>query len=203
MSSTRPFLRLFLATLGIVILCALPATAVSGALQFIQIAPCRVADTRNATGPFGGPSIAGHTSRDFVIPSSACGIPSQATAYSLNVTVVPHGGLGYLTVWPSGQAQPLVSTLNAIDGRVKANAAIVPAGTGGAISVFVTDTTDVVLDINGYFVPGPGTSRLAFYPLTPCRIADTRLPNAPLGGPYLVGGQSRTCLLYTSDAADE
>ncbi len=169
----------------------------SGALQFIQIAPCRVADTRNATGPFGGPSIVGQSSRGFVIPNSACGIPSQAAAYSLNVTVVPHGGLGYLTAWPSGQSQPLVSTLNSLDGRIKANAAIVPAGTGGAISIYVTDTTDVVLDINGYFVP-PDPSALAFYPLTPCRIADTRLPNAPLGGPYLVGGQSRTLPILSS-----
>jgi hypothetical protein len=34
-----------------------------------------------------------------------------------------------------------------------ANAAIVPAGTNGAISVYVTDPTHVVIDINGYFAP--------------------------------------------------
>ena len=133
-----------------------------------------------------------------MISNSACGIPVVAAAYSLNVTVVPHGGLGYLTMWPSGQSQPLVSTLNSIDGRIKANAAIVPAGTGGAVSVYVTDTADVVLDINGYFVPGPDPSGLAFYPLTPCRIADTRGPDAPLGGPYPVGGQSRTLPILSS-----
>ncbi len=170
----------------------------SGALQFIKIVPCRVADTRNATGPFGGPSIVGGSSRNFVIPNGACGIPVVAAAYSLNVTVVPYGGLGYITVWPSGQSQPFVSTLNSIDGRVKANAAIVPAGSNGAISVFATDITDVVLDINGYFVPGPNPSALAFYPLTPCRVADTRGPNAPLGGPYLVGGQVRTLPILSS-----
>jgi len=54
-------------------------------------------------------------------------------AYSLNVTVVPSGPLGYLTLWPSGETQPLVSTLNS-DGRVKADAAIVPAGTNGGIT---------------------------------------------------------------------
>jgi len=36
---------------------------------------------------------------------------------------------------------------------VVANAAIVPAGTDGAISVFVTNQTHVILDINGYFAP--------------------------------------------------
>jgi hypothetical protein len=77
----------------------------------------------------------------------------MAAAYSLNVTVVPEGPLYYLTTWPTGSSQPTVSTLNSFDGRVVANAAIVPAGTNGAISVYVTDPTQVILDINGYFAP--------------------------------------------------
>ncbi len=162
-------------------------------LYFVPMTPCRVADTRNTpNGPFSGPSLGGGTSRDFIIPSSACGIPPSAMAYSLNVTVVPQGSLGYLTVWPSGQARPLASTLNSLDGRIKANAAIVPAGTGGAVSVYATNATDLVLDINGYFVPNNTASTLAFYPLTPCRVADTRTNTGPLGGPSLSGGQSRT-----------
>ena len=56
---------------------------------------------------------------------------------------------------------------------MKANAAIVPAGANGAVSVYVSDTSDVVLDIDGYFAPA-GKSTLAFYPLPPCRVADTR-----------------------------
>ena len=79
--------------------------------------------------------------------------PTTAAAYSVNVAVVPQGSLAYLTAWPAGSAQPLVSTLNSFDGSVVANAAIVPAGADGAISVFVTGRTDVVLDINGYFAP--------------------------------------------------
>ncbi len=58
-----------------------------------------------------------------------------------------------LCTWAAGQTQPLVSTLNAYKGQVAANAAIVPAGAGGAISVFVTDTTQVIVDTNGYFAP--------------------------------------------------
>jgi hypothetical protein len=156
-------------------------------LQFVPLTPCRVADTRGRNGPFGGPAISGRTAREFAIPQSACGVPATAAAYSLNVTVVPGGTLGYLTVWPSGQEQPVVSTLNSYDGRVKANAAIVPAGAGGAISVFASNTTHVILDINGYFAPVP-ESTLAFYPLTPCRVVDTRNPAGDLGGPYLKGG---------------
>ena len=140
--------------------------------------------------PFGGPQIAGGATRSFTIPNSACGVPSTAQAYSLNVAVVPAGPLGYVTLWAAGQSQPVASTLNSLDGRVKSNAAIVPAGTGGAINVFASDATDLVLDINGYFVPATDPAGLAFYPITPCRAADTRNPTAALGGPSLAGGKS-------------
>ena len=79
-------------------------------------------------------------------------------------------------MWPAGiDLRPVVSTLNSLDGRIKADAAIVPAGTNGAVNVYVTDTTNVILDINGYFAPVT-PSTLAFYPLPPCRVADTRRP---------------------------
>jgi hypothetical protein len=48
---------------------------------------------------------------------------------------------------------PVVSTTNSNSGTVVANAVIVPAGTSGAISIFVTDAADVLFDINGYFAP--------------------------------------------------
>ncbi len=169
-------------------------------LQFVPIAPCRIADTRNAPGPFGGPAIGGMQTRDFPIPQSACGLPATVAAYALNVTVVPNGPLNYLTVWPAGTTQPLVSLLNSTDGRVKANAAIVPAGAAGAISIYAQSqtTTNVILDISGYFVPATGSS-LEFFPLSPCRIADTRKTAGPLGGPSLAGGQSRAFPVQSSD----
>jgi hypothetical protein len=175
-----------------------PAQINSGA-HFVPVAPCRVADTRNANGPFGGPAIAGGTSRDFVIPSSFCGIPSTAVGYSMNVAVVPRRTLGFLTLWPSGQSQPLAAVLNSVDGRVKSNAAIVPAGSNGAVSVFATDTTDVILDINGYFVAGGSPSALAFYPLSPCRIADTRNSAGPLGAPSLAAQSARSFPILASN----
>jgi len=154
-----------------------PAAA---SLQFYPLTPCRILDTRNANGTFGGPSIAGNTSRSFPMPSSPCGAPARAAAYSLNVTVVPHGALGYLTAWPTGQAQPFVSTLNSFDGTILANAAIVPAGNAGSASFFASDATDLVVDINGYFAP-PGSGGLNFYPVTPCRLADTRNAGGVMG----------------------
>ena len=168
------------------------------AWQFVPITPCRVVDTRQANGLFGGPAIAGGTARSFALPSGACDIPSAATAYSLNVTVVPLGSLGYLTIWTEGEGQPVVCTMNSLDGRIKANAAIVPAGTDGAVSVYVSNTTNVVIDIDGYFTT-PGADTLQFYALTPCRVLDTRKSNGPLGGPYLHGAHERDFPVLSSD----
>lgn len=167
-----------------------PASSGPASLRFVPVTPCRVVDTRLAAGPFGGPGLSG-TSRDFAIPSGGCGIPASAAAYSLNVTVVPQGSLSYLTIWPAGQAQPYVSTLNSVDGRVKANAAIVPAGAGGGISVYAAGATDVVIDINGYFVSASDPAGLAFYALPPCRVVDTRLAPGPFGAPSMAAGQTR------------
>jgi YVTN family beta-propeller protein len=162
------------------------------ALQFVPLTqPCRAVDTRPQYGG-GGPIQAG-TFQNFAISGAGtCGTLPSAAAYSMNVSVVPNGYLGYLTVWPAGQPQPLVSTLNSLDGRIKANAAIMPAGAGGEISVYATNTTNVIVDVNGYFAPVSG-STLAFYPLPPCRVADTRHSGYPqgLGPPFLTGGAER------------
>ncbi len=167
-----------------------PLAQASVPLNFVPAPPCRAVDTRTPDYVFGGPYIAGNTSRTFALPYSGCAIPDTASAYSLNITVVPHVPLGYLTVWPSDETQPLVSILNS-DGRVKADGAIVSAGVNAAISLYATNDTDVVIDTNGYFVPSSTGTGLFFYPLVPCRISDTRYVNGPLGGPSLAASRER------------
>jgi hypothetical protein len=126
-----------------------------GPMTFIAMTPCRVMDTRSSqpfTGAFGPPSLTAYVARQVPMPSSSCGIPANVGAYSLNVTVVPSGVLSFLTVWPAGQSYPGVSTLNdPISGGVIANAAIVVAGTSGAIQMVAGNPTDVIVDINGYY----------------------------------------------------
>ena len=116
-----------------------------GALSFYPVPPCRVADTRSTS------NIGGGQTRAFNVSGSGCGVP-VAAAYSLNMTVVPPGPLFYITAWPVGLAQPVVSTLNSPLGKVLANAAVVPAA-GGSINVFASHTTHLVIDVNGYFAP--------------------------------------------------
>jgi hypothetical protein len=187
----RIVLHLLAFTFALGSLSAIAQQASSNPLRFIPVAPCRVVDTRLPNGTFGGPPIQGGTFRSFPIPQGNCSIPSTAGAYVLNVTVVPNGQLQYLTVYPTGEDRSVTTTLNSLDGRIKSDAAIVPAGSNEEVSVYASDTTNVVIDINGYFAPLPNPNALAFYPLTSCRVADTRNPNGPLGGPYLHGGQPR------------
>ena len=178
-------------------------TAVYGpnGLQFVAMIPCRIADTRGNgfSGAFGPPELAANSTRSFTLPSSSCSIPSGAVAYSLNATVVPDSALGYLTLWPAGQAQPNVSLLNSLDGRIKANAAVVFAGNNGAVSAYASNGTHFILDINGYFVlSGSSSSALSYYPVTPCRIANTRLAAGTFGGPSIGAGASRSFPVLSS-----
>ena len=116
-----------------------------------------------------------------------CGvIPSTAQAYSFNLTVVPAAGgaVDYVSLWPAGSAQPVVSTLDDPQGLIVSNAAIVPAGSpSGGISVYNDgpSATDVIIDMNGYFAP-PGAGGLEFYPVAPCRLVDTRGEAAGFNG---------------------
>jgi hypothetical protein len=173
-------------------------------LAFYAVTPCRIADTRNDQGRVGAagpPALEAYKTRDFSI-AGACGIPASAKAYSLNITVVPHGPLDFLSTWPAGQPYPGVSTLNSPDGSIIANAAIVPAGTDGSITVAPGNPTDFILDVNGYFAPAGGQGALHFFPLTPCRVVDTRPDQGKTGAfgpPALQAYSTRNVPVMTSN----
>jgi hypothetical protein len=166
--------------------------------QFYSLTPCRVIDTRNVDGSLAGPFLAGLAERDFPVLESAC-IPRSANplAYSLNFTVVPHPSgqqLGYLTVWPQGDAKPMVSTLNNPTATLVANAAIVAAGSSGGIAVYPDQNTDLVVDINGYFAAPGGQNALSLYVVAPCRVLDTRkVGNGPFTGELAVNVAQSPC----------
>ncbi len=134
-------------------------------LAFVAIPPCRLLDTRissGMTGAFGPPSLVGDSSqignfaRTIPVPTSGCAIP-VAAAYSFYFAVVPPSGtvVGFLSAWPDDQPWPGTATVNAPLGGVIGNAAIVPSGADGGIKVFATNSTDLVIDINGYFLDQP------------------------------------------------
>ena len=123
-------------------------------LPFIALTPCRVADTRGNgfTGAFGPPALLANATRDFTI-AGQCGIPASAAAVSFNFAALNVGAAGDLRVFPAGGGVPTVSTLN-YNGNTPniANAAIVPLGTAGAITVQADATAiDLIIDVNGYY----------------------------------------------------
>src|SRR6266481_1565133 len=133
---------------------------VTNPLPFIGVTPCRIVDTRGPAGTFGGPSLPASAPRNFPLPTGPCaGIPASVSAYSLNITVTNTLGPGFISIYPQGGSAPLVSTLNYLAGQTLANAAIVPAGTSGGVTVVAgVSGTDLIIDINGYYSPTPGLS---------------------------------------------
>jgi hypothetical protein len=77
---------------------------------------------------------------------------SADKGYVFNATVIPTGDPGYLTLWPDGETQPVVPTLNAEDGAITCSMAIVP-NSDGKTDANASGTTQLVLDTSAYFAP--------------------------------------------------
>jgi len=141
---------------------------VSKDLVYTPLTPCRVVDTRVAGGVIAGRSerdFIGYTSTDFSaqggITGSNCGIPPNPGALVINVTGVDSTKGGYLTVYPYKTTRPLASSLNYAAGQIVGNE-IVAGMTGGSasdqFSVYASTTSDVVVDVVGYFMAPESTA---------------------------------------------
>jgi Beta-propeller repeat len=122
-------------------------------LDFFTLSPCRLIDTRNAVGPYGGPALAAGADRTFTL-AGQCGIPATARAVSVNITVTAPSATGNLRLYPAGTTLPGVSSINYAAGQTRGNNAIVSLNTGGAVTVRcaqASGTVDLIVDVNGYF----------------------------------------------------
>ncbi|HEX5855475.1 MAG TPA: hypothetical protein VFZ57_07625, partial [Thermoanaerobaculia bacterium] len=106
-----------------------PPPPASAATTFHGVTPCRLIDTRNASGPLGGPSLGVAGQRTFVA-TNTCGIPAGAVAISSNVTVVNPAAQGDLIAFP-GIAAPLASTISFRAGKTRANNSMVYLASDG------------------------------------------------------------------------
>ena len=128
-------------------------TITDPAANFFTLTPCRVADTRNPSGPFGGPALVANTARDFQV-TGQCGVPATAKAVAINVTIVDPNNSGDLRIYPTGTAQPLVSIINFGPNQVRANNAVMPLSATGQMTVFCampSGSTNFLFDVFGYF----------------------------------------------------
>jgi len=114
--------------------------------DFGAMTPTRLMDTRNGHGPIGPGAT-------LVLPIAGLnGVPSNATAVVLNVTVTGPTAAGFMTVWPAGASQPLTSDLNYLASQTVPGLVVVKLGSGGAVDFFnATGSTNVVVDIVGWY----------------------------------------------------
>jgi hypothetical protein len=153
---------------------------------FVPLSPRRLADTRDANfgplAPGGGPWPAGSI-LDLTVAGKA-GVPSSgASAVAVNVTIVDSGGYGWSQALPTLRAPiDAFSTSNVDAGaQIRPNFAIVPVGEGGKISVSVTTSAHVIVDVLGYFSPSGAASAGRLVALNPKRVLDTRTGPVPSG----------------------
>ena len=130
-----------------------PNTA--GALTLLPTS-VRVYDSRPGQGPTVGVKqpLAGGTTRTLALTANSSGVPLGATGVLANVTVVNTSAGGFLTAFQTGQARPNASTLNWFQpGSVVANTTVIACDASARITLFAsaTGTTDVLVDVIGYF----------------------------------------------------
>jgi len=122
---------------------------------FQPITPGRLLDTRSngvtvdGAGQGGGPLGAGTVVQ--VQVTGRVGVPSTAVAAVLNITATQGAGTGYVTAYPCGTTPPTASSLNFTAGATVPNGVIVKIGTSGRVCLFVSNGTQLIADLNGWF----------------------------------------------------
>ncbi len=152
----------------------------TGLMYYPLARPVRLLDTRPGASPNAcfqpNAPIAGGTSRLQPARGTCEGlvIPANATTITGHATTV-QSGTGFLTLYPSDAPQPGVTNSNYLANEILNNAFTVGLGVNdGAFKLFVSATTDIVIDVTGYYAP-PAAGGLYFHPLPkPIRLLETR-----------------------------
>jgi hypothetical protein len=121
-------------------------------LKLYTVPPCRLVDTRNPSGPLGGPALPALGQRTFAL-TGVCNVPATARALSVNLTVVSPAASGDLRLFPADRNAPLASAINFNAFGTRTSNAIVGLAANGALTVQndAVGGVHLVLDVNGYF----------------------------------------------------
>ena len=136
--------------------------SVGAAGGFTPAGPERLIDTR------GGPPLGGG---DVVDVDLSTAVPPGATAALVTLTATGTCADGFLTASACGTRVPLASNVNYTRRRDRANTAVVVLGADRHVCVYSSATTDVVVDLSGWWAPGQGWR---YEPAAPARLVDTR-----------------------------
>jgi alpha-tubulin suppressor-like RCC1 family protein len=156
--------------------------------DYVPLLPARLADSRpNANtidGTFAGFGRLKANSTTEVIVRGRGGVDVTASAALLTVTVVDPDAAGFVTVWQCAPNAPLsgrpnASNLNFRAGQTIANTASLELGDAGAVCIFSSAPTHVLIDVGGFYPAGTTFSARFF----PYRLVDTRESSAAVAPP--------------------
>jgi Nidogen-like len=140
---------------------------------FDALPPARILETRNGLstvdGAFNGIGARAAGQVTELPVAGRAGVPGDAKAVVLNVTVTNPSSAGYVTVFPCGEAQPEASNINFAAGQTIANSVTSKVGADGKICLFTPVSTDLIVDVNGAL-----PVNAAFEALPPARVLETR-----------------------------
>lgn len=130
----------------------------TGTLQFHTVSPCRLLDSRDPFGAWGGPALP-PTGQRVIRATGRCGIPATAKAISTNISIVNAGQAGHLRSFPGDfdtAAVPNAFLINFGAGQTRTNNAILKLSSSGTgtfgLQNFTTSAfTHIVVDVNGWF----------------------------------------------------
>jgi hypothetical protein len=143
--------------------------------------PARLLDTRSGAstvdGLLAGTGVVGAASITTLPVAGRPGIPADAVAVVLNVTVTEPDGPGFATVFPCGGQRPTASNVNYTPGLTIPNLVVAKIGARGAVCIFSQASTHLVADVLGFFPSGT-----TYVPIDPARLLDTRADGATIDG---------------------
>ncbi len=181
---------------------------------YVPISPIRICDTRvnnsinsdivnnqcnsngTASGTLGaGKSINVGVTGTFESTNSSASSPvtiaTNATAIVANITATnTTANGGFLIAYPTGSTMPNTSIVDFNANDTVPNLIQIGVGVNGDISIYnFNGNTDVVVDLEGYFIPtGTSSTTGEYVPISPVRVCDTR----PLNPPSVVNNQCDT-----------
>ena len=169
---------------------ATPALAVPNcAGRAIAMDPTRFLDTRIWPG-----RVAAGKSVSFRV-AGVRGVPANASAVAVNLTVTSPTSYGVITAHASGTDKPGTSNLNYVAGQTVSNLAMVPLGTDGRLTLTNTSSgsAHLMVEVSAYYHEGKPTAPGTFSTVAPTRVLDTRLSSGPVSGgksvSFQVGGR--------------
>ena len=143
--------------------------------RFHATIPVRNVDTRVGQG--GRRLVAGQPAS---LPLAA--IDRDATAVTVNLTVVDAAGPGYATAYECGTSVPATSSVN-YNGGAPAPNQVTVAVSGAALCIVSSQDADVIVDVHGQWLPAPGGTEFV---AEPWRLWDTRAQGGVIGGVLVV-----------------